>query len=94
MKEYIERQMLLKRIKELSTWWANAIDYYDVVNLIKNMPTADVETVKYGQWNWNEDDYGYECSTCHYFWDYNGSYEVFDKQSANYCPNCGSKMLY
>lgn len=65
--------------------------YFD----IDNLPTADVQEVKHGEWvfsrkEWGSNDYFqdvyYECSNC------NKEYEQFDIDEANYCPNCGAKM--
>lgn len=64
---------------------------YKMWNEIKTAPVIRIDKPK-GEWIWNETDYGYQCSVCHCFWDYNGSYAVFDKGAACYCPNCGAEM--
>ena len=58
---------------------------------IDNIPTADVEEVRHGEWIIHEDDwfgdYG-ECSKC------GQSYVPLEGERLdwNYCPNCGAKM--
>ena len=52
-KEYIDRHKLLKRIKRLTTWWADASTEYplgmfdpdDIISSIENAPKEDVVEV-------------------------------------------------
>ena len=56
-----------------------------IIDLIDNMPTADVQPVKHGIWldNPNQSQlYSYICSNCRNYCDW----------TYRYCPNCGSKQ--
>lgn len=66
----------------------------DIQDFLDNIPTVDVVPVRHGHWIWHEEEFEYECSACHYRFDYNHTFEIFDHgfQYANYCPNCGAKM--
>ena len=87
MKEYIEREALLKRLCDDDP--SHMEDYY--YNAIKNAPAADVVEVRHGEWlhtdkafSWHSKD---ECSECHY----HNAHRI-DLSYYNYCPNCGAKM--
>ena len=69
--------------------WRNVpyVHYEDMVNAIKNMPSADVQPVRHGYWEIyvispfdGEDVRCSECGTsgCAPYWDY--------------CPHCGARM--
>lgn len=59
MVKYIDADTLIKRVKDLPTWWADGGGYYggamkypegmfepeDVIGIIKNVPAADVAPV-------------------------------------------------
>ena len=59
------------------------------------MPTADVEEVRHGEWEFNMLDnykkYSVTCPFCsaEYTDNYDGYINVDD---FNYCPNCGARM--
>ena len=64
-------------------------DYVDgmayVLDLLDNLPSADVEPVRHGRWIADlTNPYGmrYICSEC----------DVKRRFRSNYCPNCGAKM--
>ena len=97
MAEYIEREALMRRIKEIhcaecdsyhgvrcrACWVDDTLDYID------SEPAADVAPVRHGRWI-SKNHHGYEwtfvCSNC----DYVDGYPFNDRH--NYCPNCGAKM--
>ena len=54
---------------------------------INELPTADAEPVRHGEWVHVEDD-EYLCSACKMEF----TIEDFDSFVTNYCPNCGAKM--
>lgn len=55
------------------------------------MEMLDKKDVSRAHWIWDEKNFCYICSECHYDFDYNGSYAIFDHNAANsYCPNCGA----
>ena len=95
MAEYIEREALMRRIKEIhcaecdsyhgvrcrACWVDDTLDYID------SEPAADVAEVVHGRWIWNEEgeidwEQFYRCSNC-------GDKEYWE---SNFCPNCGAKM--
>ena len=71
----------------------DAISWQDIAfkSDIDNIPTADVQEVKYGKWLYEN----YECSLCgeslRSIMDSDG-YFSGDFKGCNYCPNCGAKM--
>lgn len=88
MTEYIEREVALKRFKEIKCSGVSLKDaiYLDgVMAVIENLPSADVETVVHGKWEEIRDPYGkIEGWLC------KCGREV--KSKDNYCPCCGAKM--
>ena len=79
MTEYIDRRAALDALYD-----ANAITYAGL-DILENIPAADVAPVKHGKWiNHNDDILGLtsECSVCH----------IEGMLNGNYCPNCGAKM--
>ena len=100
MTEYIEREALMRQIKEIhcaecdsyhgvrcrACWVDDTLDYID------SEPAADVATVRHGRWIDAYPDiepnpmfmYGI-CSEC--------GFEQGISKYLNYCPNCGAKMM-
>ena len=69
-KEYIEREALLKHIKDLPTWqeimgigWRatkypnGSFDCDDIISSVENATTADVVEAKHGEWKVHPDEY-------------------------------------
>lgn len=101
MAEYIEREALMRRIKEIhcaecdsyhgvrcrTCWVDDTLDYID------SEPAADVAPVRHGRWiEPSRLYYGakqYECSLCYSdtFWKKHSITEKYP-----HCPNCGAKM--
>lgn len=91
MAEYIEREALMRRIKEIhcaecdsyhgarcrACWVDDTLDYID------SEPAADVEPVRYGRWV--KDGEVVVCSEC-------GEEHAWDEYRATYCEDCGAKM--
>ena len=87
MAEYIEREALLKKMKN----WHEKISLIECVN---SMPAADVAPVRHGQWvEWLPGDCAlimtgeemlYRCSSC--------DAKYSDAEGYKYCTNCGAKM--
>ena len=89
MKEYIEREALIRRIKEIhcaecdsyngvrcrACWVDDTLDYID------SEPAADVAPVRHRRWKRCGKNLG-ECSECG---------EIVAIRN-NYCPNCGARM--
>ena len=96
MTEYIEREALMRRIKEIHC--AECDSYHgvrcracwvdDTLNYIDSEPTVDVAPVRHGRWI-EKDKYTfgtlYDCSIC-------GNRILDNGHSWNYCPNCGANM--
>ena len=97
MPEYIEREALMRRIKEIhcaecdsyhgvrcrACWVDDTLDYID------SEPAADVATVRHGRWIEGvviQTDiatlYDYTCPLC----------GIVSDRNSNYCPNCGARM--
>ena len=95
MNDYISRGELRKHLKACYTndiFDADmrkatfAIDCY-----VKNMPAADVQSVKNGMWRQSISCYGFiVCSECKHeaYWDTEYGQQLFD-----YCPYCGARMM-
>ena len=96
MTEYIEREALMRRIKEIhcaecdsyhgvrcrACWVDDTLDYID------SEPAADVAPVRHGRWV-EKEKYTFgimcDCSLC--------ENRILDNGHPwNYCPNCGAKM--
>ena len=95
MKEYIDRELLLKEIKEYrenDPWWAirgwwdayRRRRYFTLFGLVvSKFPAADVVEVRHAKWVSSEQYNGRpECPVCFYVTD----------EKTNYCPHCGAKM--
>lgn len=115
MTEYIDREAIVHRIKDMPTYWADSGGVYgramkypegmlyceDVVNSIKNAPSAHVIPVRHAKW---VDRYSgkyanqlYECSECKCRASYKFENDSLDiglwvQDLTDYCPNCGARM--
>ena len=95
MAEYIEREALMRRIKEIhcaecdsyhgvrcrACWVDDTLDYIDCE------PAADVAPVRHGRWKpFGIDSRGrvrrWNCTACH----------MTSRDGGNYCPYCGARM--
>ena len=101
MAEYIEREALMRRIKEIhcaecdsyhgvrcrACWVDDTLDYID------SEPAADVAPVRHGRWI-KESDGGTMCSVCNKrVRDVTGGWdEPVDLSDMPYCPKCGARM--
>ena len=100
-KEYIERDMYYQKINGLSKGGCGDYPLYclainDCMNVLDEMPAADVEPVRHGHW-YNRGG-RFRCSACDnkaLLKDIGGtggwSHE-YEQQKSPYCPNCGAKM--
>ena len=95
MTEYIEREALMRRIKEIhcaecdsyhgvrcrACWVDDTLDYID------SEPAADVAPVRHGRWGTHSDrPDSLICSVC------KCGFDMWKHDPHNYCPNCGAKM--
>lgn len=88
MTEYINTTTLLKELDY--AFHTDTIGKKDVINLIINLPAADVATVVHGQWITEFDDLGWlkhTCTVC----GYTKRTDVHVSLGWNYCPICGQK---
>ena len=85
MDEYINATTLLKEIDY--AFHTDTIGKKDVINLIVNLPVADITPVLHGRWVIDSAGGKIACSDCGCIHlGYNG------RLPPNYCPNCGAKM--
>lgn len=96
MAEYIEREALMRRIKEIhcaecdsyhgvrcrACWVDDTLDYID------SEPAADVSPVRHGRWN-DGDPY---CPICRKDKFRGLDADIWADWKPDYCPNCGAKM--
>lgn len=99
MAEYIDREALMRQIKEIHC--ADCNSYHgvkcracwvdDTFGYIDSEPSADVAQVRHGLWEkvaWWQHQNRYECNECSIC-----GCRVKPKFKYNYCPNCGAKMM-
>lgn len=111
MSDYISREAAIEKIRvaagcaecagsSSALCVCNVCDVYNAIRLIKSLPAADVEPVRYGRWeqaDWVDPDghgfgtvrtpnAGLRCSRCACVF----KKDLLWKQA--YCPNCGAKM--
>lgn len=102
MSDYIDRNELIKHIKDLLTWWGDGSGVYafypvEVMLSIESAPAADVQEIKHGEWT-KDDSGGCYCSACGWYADYDYDYVTYVTNNGlgnddfNYCPHCGAKM--
>ena len=91
MAEYIEREAAIKALKDNVTemechiyFGSNlGVPEDEIEDIVNEIPVADVEPVKHGEWVYGEFDIP-RCSEC--------GGEIMPHLISNYCPNCGAKM--
>ena len=95
MAEYIEREALMRRIKEIhcaecdsyhgvrcrACWVDDTLDYID------SEPAAYVAPVVHGRWNPTQSPFMNECVDCSIC-----GYRTCWGINHKFCPNCGAKM--
>ena len=94
MAEYIDRELLLTKIKENALTkfdWSETIDIDELKQVIQDVPTADVEMVKHGKWIGKYNTIQYNDWMCNYCGKYESETRNKDRLG-NYCRWCGAKM--
>ena len=84
MDEYINATTLLKEIDY--AFHTDTIGKKDVINLIVNLPVADITPVLHGRWVHHIAE-GKQISAC-----WCSVCNVEHETEQNYCPSCGAKM--
>lgn len=91
MAEYIEREALIERFKELGLGehsFMEKIFADGVYCILENFPSVNVAPVIKGKWAHIGGD-EWCCTNCGFVITTEGSWE---KPTEKYCPNCGAKM--
>lgn len=97
MSRYIDAEKLIGKIRCLYP----SIDCYCTsinavpIKDINNVPTADVQEVRYGRWRLNllDNFKKVECTCTHCGWSFiDNSDSYVDISDFEYCPHCGAKM--
>ena len=87
MVEYIEREAVLKHLRECEGTPPEICYTYPIFKalecFVEDVPAADVAPVVHGRWKC-EGMGDYSCSLCT---------EVVSGNDYNYCPNCGASMF-
>ena len=96
MDDYISKKQTIDRIascycmdcEHSNGILCRACEHQDDMDLIDDMPTADVQPVKHGRWI-EETPKHSRCSCC----DVTCLIAVYPiSANANFCPNCGARM--
>lgn len=58
------------------------------MDILIDIPAADVQPVKHGKWELTDNPSFKKCSECGAWW----SSDITDNYFTNYCPKCGAKM--
>ena len=95
MAEYIDKKQAIDRIascycmdcEHSNGILCRACEHQDDMDLIDDMPAANVQSVKHGRWD------GYICSECNVCADYFISGDFYFDEKPNFCPNCGARMI-
>ena len=92
MKEYVEREAILKEQQEIC-YWNGLEDRYDdfvPVQIIEKVPSAKVTPIIYAYWDWQHDGTHF-CSEC-------GTDALWTEDGREfcslYCPHCGRQMTF
>lgn len=98
---YIKREDAIKELREVYEYEyptaSGDFDEYashDVPNVLRNMPSTDVQSVKRGRWiniyEWAEMHDSRPSGMCTYYWC--SECEKEQEKKSDFCPNCGARM--
>lgn len=84
MPRYIDADEVLETMRSNMDMQELYLPTHFIDLVIEDMPTADVQPVRYGRWEINCDGYYPYCSNC--------KEEPQGREMTDYCPNCGCYM--
>lgn len=96
MAEYIDKKQAIDRIascycidcEHSNGILCRACEHQDDMDLIDEMPAADVQPVRRGRWELTDNPIFRKCSECGAWW----SSDITDNCFTKYCPKCGTRM--
>lgn len=68
-----------------------SLDAVEIAEALDEIPTADVEEVKYGKWRTELDEFDWNKNTCTHC-GYVKRTDIHVSLGWKFCPNCGAKM--
>ena len=97
MTDYISREAIMQALADY-VWNSNHSDlvpaprWNDAVEIVRDLPAADVAEVRHGHWIEWDDGEGdtFECSVCGEPWTLIAGTPC--ENNMHYCSNCGAKM--
>ena len=101
MGDLIERDKIYEAVYDLACKSVGVIggiseDYAyglrEAAHMIEEAPAVDAAPVVHGRWVEYPVAHYFKCSKCKYIVPYKKAVRINEKQSYNYCPNCGAKM--
>ena len=92
MPRYIDAEKVIEIAESNKAVLQSLGDIVDIREIVNDVPTADVQTVKHGKWILDEDSSSeeekcYRCSNCKAILE-----EDYKWHNHNYCYNCGTRM--
>lgn len=92
--EYIRRRDAIIKMMDNNIDHAQGTDGREVVQILSDIPVADVAPVVHSYWEGEETDCNIKCHKCEKaFKDYIITQDYVDlNEYPNFCPNCGAKM--
>ena len=90
MTDYIKREDV-KHAINTSKYYGKKV-WYDILDDIYNIPSADVAPVRHGRWKPFDRTWGRSVFTCSACGECMDVPTEMGKPTFDYCPNCGAKM--
>ena len=94
MPRYIDADEVLETMRSNMDMQELYLPTHFIDLVIENMPSADVEPVKRGHWEKEEDFIGkkYKCTMCKKVIRYDRAYVCQGELIFDFCPFCGAEM--
>ena len=94
MARYIDADKLTDKLEDLqfnAPVMVPVMKIYNVIELVEDQPTAEVEEVRHGEWM--KEGCCFYCSECKKTYGLGSTQTIYDvKRHWLHCPNCGAKM--